>query len=65
MSKTYDFLLKKMGVPDSLKPQIVSVPQNERIGMAYNFLNNQLNTGEIERSTYSSSMVGYRKYVER
>lgn len=29
-----------------------------------NFLNNQLNTGEIERSTYSSSMVGYRKYVE-
>lgn len=38
----YDFLLKKMGVPESLRPQIVSVPQNEKIGMAYSFVSNQL-----------------------
>ena len=28
------------------------------------YLNHQLNTGEIEKSTYSSTMVGYRKYVK-
>lgn len=40
--EAYKFLLEKMGVPETLRPQIVSVPQNEKVGMAYNFISNQL-----------------------
>lgn len=53
---------------DSLNAVADAMPSADRAKtfaeVYLDYLNHQLNTGEIEKSTYSSSMVGYRKYVE-
>ena len=53
---------------DALNAQADVMPNASR-EKTYNevfveYLNHQLNTGAIERSTYSSSMTGYRNYVK-
>lgn len=58
----YDFLLKKMGVPESLRPQIVSVPQNENIGMAYNFITNQLILNPNNKKNSNLEIYGFLRH---
>lgn len=37
---SFEFLFNKLGIPQSLKPQIVELPQSNEVGMAYEFCNN-------------------------
>lgn len=39
---SFEFLFKKLGVPECLKPGIVEAPLNEKIGMAYDYSQNYL-----------------------
>ena len=53
---------------DSLNADADAMPSADRAKtfeeVYLEYLNHQLNTGEIEKSTYSSTLVGYRNYVK-
>lgn len=41
-NSAFEFLFKKLGIPECLKPQILEIPMAESIGMAYNYAQNLL-----------------------
>lgn len=53
---------------DELNAQADAMPSAEKIQtfeeVYLDYLKHQFETGQIERSTYNSTLVGYRKYVE-
>lgn len=53
---------------DKLNAEADAMPNADRAQtfeeVYFDYLNHQLNTGEIERSTYGNTMVAYRKYVK-
>lgn len=38
--KTYEFLIKKLGIPEKLKPAIIERSASETVGMTYDWINN-------------------------
>ena len=38
--KAYDFLIKKLGIPEKLRPSVINQSAHESVGMSYDWLNN-------------------------
>lgn len=59
VDKGVDFVLRKLNIPQSLKPAIISVPQDKEIGMAYEFRQNLLLLNPNFKTESKAELLGF------